>query len=40
MDSNSIDKTLISILNTLSHTMAPLEAISILGKKSDSFFNL
>ena len=33
MDSNSLHKTLKSILNTLPHTLAPLEAIKILRNK-------
>ena len=34
MDSNSLEKTLNSILNTLPRTLAPLEAIRISRKKS------
>ena len=34
MDSNSLDKTLKSILNTLPRTLAPLEAIKILRNKN------
>ena len=34
MDSNSLEKTLNSILNTLPRTLAPLEAIKILRNKS------
>ena len=33
MDSNSLDKTLKSTLNTLPRTLAPLEAIKILRNK-------
>ena len=34
MDSNSLEKTLNSILNTLPRTLAPLEAIRISRKKN------